>query len=164
MFYTKQKVKEGKHPIGVTTYAPPKPGGSFILNGNALDAWPVLGDFAYIKMLVTLILHRLNEEFVSINASQVGWGPIIYELKNIEYARKFFSRTGSFKAFVKAFMNVNSMSLVALVVVVVSSSLLYPHCLGHLAVIISSSSSYIVIYTQQQLTQQWRYHERCYES
>ena len=113
IFYSKYKVKEGKHPIGVTTYAPPKPGGSFVLNGNALDAWPVLGDFAYIKMLVTLILHRLNEEFVSINASQVGWGPIIYELKNIEYARKFFSRTGSFKAFVKAFMNVNSMSLVA---------------------------------------------------
>jgi len=113
IFYTKHKPKEGKHPIGVTTYAPPKPGGSFVINGNALDAWPVLGDFAYVKMLVTLILHRLNEEFLSKNKTQVGWGPIAYELKNVDYARKFFSRTGSFKAFVKAFMNVNSMSLVA---------------------------------------------------
>ena len=113
IFYTKHKAKVGKHPIGFTTYAPPKPGGSFVLNGNALDAWPVLGDFAYAKMLVTLIIHRLNEEFVSQNEPQVGWGPIIYEMKNIDYARKFFSRTKSFKAFVKAFMNVNSMSLVA---------------------------------------------------
>ena len=64
-------------------------------------------------MLVTLIIHRLNEEFVSQSKPQVGWGPISYELKNIDYARKFFARTRSFKAFVKAFMNVNSMSLVA---------------------------------------------------
>ena len=78
-----------------------------------LDAWPVLGDFAYVKMLVTLIIHRLNEEFVSQSKPQVGWGPISYELKNIDYARKFFARTRSFKACVKAFMNVNSMSLVA---------------------------------------------------
>ena len=45
----------------------PKPGGSFVLNGNALDAWPVLGDFAYVKMLMTLIIHCLNAEFLSHN-------------------------------------------------------------------------------------------------
>jgi hypothetical protein len=31
IFYTKHKPKEDKHPIGFTTYAPPKPGGSFVL-------------------------------------------------------------------------------------------------------------------------------------
>ena len=111
--YTKQKAKDGEHPIGITTYAPPKLGGSFVLNGNAINAWPILGDFAYIKMLVTLILQRRNEELIKQGKPQVGHGPIIHELGNIEYAGKFFGHTKSFKAFVKAFMNVNSMSLVA---------------------------------------------------
>jgi hypothetical protein len=45
----------------MTTYAPPKPGGAFVLNSNAIDTWSILGEFAYIKMLVTLILDKHNK-------------------------------------------------------------------------------------------------------
>ena len=113
VLYTKHKAKDGDHPIKITTYAPPKPGGALVLNSNAIDAWPILSDFAYIKMLVTLILQQRNEAFQQKGKPQVGHGSIGYELRYIEYARKFYLHKKSFKAFVKAFMNVNSMSLVA---------------------------------------------------
>ena len=97
----------------MTTYAPPKPGGAFVLNCNAIDTWPILGEFAYIKMLITVILDKHNKVLQASGNLKVGHGPISHELRNIEYARKFFRLTKSLKVFVKAFMNVNSMSLVA---------------------------------------------------
>lgn len=97
----------------MTTYAPPKPGGAFVLNSNAIDTWSILGEFAYIKMLVTLILDKHNKVLQASGNLKVGHGPISHELRNIKYARKFFRLTKSLKVFVKAFMNVNSMSLVA---------------------------------------------------
>ncbi len=79
ILFTKHKAKDGEHPIGINTYAPPKPGGALVLNSNAIDAWSILGDFAYIKMLVTLILQRRNEAFQETGKPQVGHGPIGYE-------------------------------------------------------------------------------------
>ena len=113
IFYKKHHAKDGDHPIGMTTYSPPKPGGAFLLNSNAIDAWQVLGEFAYIKMLITVILDKRNQVLQASGHLKVGHGPISHELRNIKYARKFFRLTKSLKVFVKAFMNVNSMSLVA---------------------------------------------------
>lgn len=60
LLYSKHKPDKEDHPIGITTYGPPKPGGSLMINGNAIDEWPIIGEFAYVKMIATLILNRLN--------------------------------------------------------------------------------------------------------
>ena len=57
ILYTKHKAKDGEHPIGITTYVPPKPGGALVLNSNAIDAWPILGDFASTNLVSTNCHH-----------------------------------------------------------------------------------------------------------
>ena len=113
IFYTKHDPGDDDHPIARTTYAPPKPGGSFIINGNAIDNWPVIGKFAYLKMIATLTLKRLNEKRKMLNLPPVAEGPILQEFENIEYCRLIFNITGSYRTFIEAFISVNSMSLVA---------------------------------------------------
>lgn len=113
ILYSKHDPDTNEHPIGLTKYAPPKPGGSLIINGNAVDAWPVLGEFAYLKMVATLTLVRLNEIWHEQQRSPLAVGPIAGELDNIEYSREIYELTGSYRSFVKAFMSVNSMSLIA---------------------------------------------------
>ena len=113
ILYSKHKVKDGKHPIGITTYAPPKPGGSLMINGNALDEWPILGEFAYAKMICTLTLKRLNEFHLQSGLCPVATGPIQHEMKSIAYSCQTFQFTKSYKSFCKAFISVNIMSLVA---------------------------------------------------
>ena len=112
--YRKHNPKEGKAAIAITTYAPPQPGGAFTVHGNAIDYFPILGEFAYVKMMATLVLKRLNEKLDSSGMPMVAAGPIEHEMLNVEYARNVFEITGgSYRAFCKAFMSVNSMSLVA---------------------------------------------------
>ena len=112
ILYAKHTPEPEEHSIACTTYAPPMPGGSFILNGNALHKWQILGEMAYAKMLTTLTLKRLNEVRVSNSDSPIATGPIKFELRNIEYARQTFQLTNnSYTALCKAFISVNSMSL-----------------------------------------------------
>ena len=114
ILYSKHNPTSNEHPIACTTYAPPMPGGSLLLNGNALEKWPVLGEMAYGKMMATLTLKRLNEVRLSNKDLPIATGPIKYELRNIEYARQAYELTNkSYMAFCKAFISVNSMSLIA---------------------------------------------------
>ena len=113
IMYSKQNPNDDEHPIGIATYAPPKPGGSFLLNGNAMDAWPVLGEFAYMKMVAALTLNRFNEIRSEQDMSLLAVRPIANKLDNIEYARLLFNISGSYRSLVTAFMSVNSISLIA---------------------------------------------------
>ena len=115
MWSRKRNPKEGETTIAITTpYAPPQPGGAFSLHGNAVDYYPIIAEFAYVKMVATLLLRRMNEINVFSDKPIVAQGPIENEMMNIEYARRVFELTGgSYRAFCKAHMSVNSMTLVA---------------------------------------------------
>ena len=73
----------------------------------------MIGEFAYLKMIATLTLKRLNEKRKMLNLPPVAEEPILQEFENIEYCRLIFNVTCSYRAFIKAFISVNSMSLVA---------------------------------------------------
>lgn len=113
ILYSKHNPGDNKHPIACTTYSPPKPGGSFLLNSNAISKWPILGEFAFVKMIATLTLKKLNEYNVAKRQHTVASGPIVDELRNINYARRIFNQTWDWVSFIKAFITVNSMSLIA---------------------------------------------------
>ena len=111
ILYSKHTYKSDEPSIGCTTYAPPKPGGSLLLNGNAMVQYPILGEMAYLKMYLTLLLKRFNA--IREDEPPVAIGPISHELRNIQYARGIFKATnGNYFSFCKAFISVNSMSLV----------------------------------------------------
>ena len=57
-----------------------------MINGNAIDHWPVIGEFAYLKMIATLTLKRLNVARMERDLAPVAQGPIKHELENIKYS------------------------------------------------------------------------------
>ena len=112
--YRKRNPKEGETTIAITQYAPPQPGGAFSLHGNAVDYSPIIAEFTYVKIVATLLLWRMNEINLISDKPMVAQGPIENEMMNIEYAHRVFELTGgSYHAFCKAHMSVNSMTLVA---------------------------------------------------
>lgn len=111
--YRKHNPDVGESPIAVTKYAPPQLGGAFTVNGNVIDYFPFFGEFAYTKMLATLVLKRVNEIFASDGMPAVALGPVKHEMRNIKYARSIFKLEKSYRSFCIAFMSVNSMTLVA---------------------------------------------------
>lgn len=61
--------------------------GTRVLNSNAIETWHVLGDFAYVKMLLTVILLNIHDEILQASGNlKVSHGPISHELRNIEFA------------------------------------------------------------------------------
>ena len=100
VIYTKHSSANDGHSIAITTYAPPKPGRTLLIYGNAVGMWPVISGFAYDKKTSTLTLKVLNEIGKEMGLLQVAVGPIKYEKK-------------SYRSLCNAFMSVNSMSFIA---------------------------------------------------
>ena len=113
ILYTIHDSGENEHSIAMTTYAPPKPGGSLIINGDTIDQWPIIGEIAYLKIVATLTLAGLNEKRIIQNMPPVAQGPIVQEWENIEHSRLIFNITGSYRSFRKASNSNNSMPIVA---------------------------------------------------
>ena len=114
IFYTKIQPKPGTKPIGHITYRPPKDGGSFLLNPAAMEQFPFLGEFSYLKMVATLVILELNLLRVSENLQPIASGPLISEMRNIRYTRSVFvSSERSYYAFIANYNAYNSFSLVA---------------------------------------------------
>lgn len=111
--YRKCSPKEGETTIAITTYAPPQSGGAFSPHGNVLvDYYPIIAEFTYVKMIATLLLKQMNDINLLSNKPMVAQGPIGNKMMNIKYACNVFELTGSYRAFCKAHMSVNSMTLV----------------------------------------------------
>jgi len=72
------------------TYSPLKDGGSFLLNPAAMEHFPFLGEFSYLKMVATLVILELNLLQVSENLQAIASGPLISEMTKIRYARNVF--------------------------------------------------------------------------
>jgi hypothetical protein len=60
IFYKSQEKRSGKSPIAMYKYSPPQTGGSVRLHQNALDVFPVIGEFEYVKMISVLLLNEMN--------------------------------------------------------------------------------------------------------
>ncbi len=91
IFYRKRGIKDSRDdPIAVTEYAPPSLGGSLRVNPNIIDRWPIIGEFAYVKMLATNILVSANKTLRAKSKPPVAVGPISHERNNIKYAQMFF--------------------------------------------------------------------------
>jgi hypothetical protein len=72
----------------------------------------IIGEFGYLKMVVTLLLQTMNEQCLDILEHPVCKGPINSEMRNIDYARCAFQTNKSFASLCKAFILVNSMTLI----------------------------------------------------
>ena len=84
------------------TYSPPKEGGSFKMPAKLLLQYPVLAEFAYLKMMAVEILHSLNTLCVSQGLSQVCKGVYACEACKLHLARekyKNFNLPGEGKMF-----------------------------------------------------------------
>jgi len=114
IFYKKIQPKPGTNHIALITYSPPKDGGSFLLNPAAMEHFPFLGEFSYLKMVATLVILELNLLRVSENLQPIASGPLISEMTKIRYARSVFVSSGrSYYAFIANSNACNSFSLVA---------------------------------------------------
>ena len=115
IFYKKQVItRRNEHPIANTTYAPPSHGGALRLNPNMIDKWPILGELAYLKMVATVIIAQINIGYKKFNIKRVATGPILHEMKNVNYARYIYKnvKLGNYRAMCIGFISVNSMSLI----------------------------------------------------
>jgi hypothetical protein len=115
VYYMRNKTdpETSQHPVAYHKYSPPKPGGSFMLDGTILNYFKIIGEFGYLKMVVTLLLQTMNDQCLDIMGYPVCKGPIHYEMRNIDYARGAFQINKSYASLCKAFISVNSMTLIS---------------------------------------------------
>ncbi len=79
--------EKSQHHIAYHKYSPPKPGGSLMVDGTIINYFNIIGQLGYLKMVVTLLLQTMSDEFLYIFHHPVCKGPINSEIRNIEYAR-----------------------------------------------------------------------------
>ena len=79
-----------------------------------IDSWPILGKFAYLKMLATVILRHTNVHHNTYNIQCVVTGTILHKMKNIQYARCLYTnvKIDKYRDMCVGFMSANSMSLI----------------------------------------------------
>ena len=58
--------EKSHHQIAYHKYSPPKPGGSLMLDGTILNYFNIIGEFGYLKMVVTLLLQTMNDQYLHI--------------------------------------------------------------------------------------------------
>ena len=83
-----------------------------MLDGTILNYFNIIGEFGYLKMVVTLLLQTMNDQYLHIFDHPVCKSPIFLEIQNIEYARYAFQINKSYTSLCKAFIAVNSMTLI----------------------------------------------------
>ena len=98
-------------------YSPPKEGGSFKMPTAILYNYPVLGEFAYLKMVATEVLRSLNVNRVERGLPRVCQGVIDCELRKIAKSREIYNTCDKpmeekYMAFLDAFNNLHSYSMV----------------------------------------------------
>lgn len=99
-------------------YSPPKEGGSFNLPSYLLYRYPVLAEFAYLKMMAIEIIRSLNNYRASKGMSLVAQGIVQCESMKLSKALKMYrkcdspGRQGQLYTLVNCFNNLHTYSMV----------------------------------------------------
>jgi hypothetical protein len=83
IFYKCHEKKSGKSPIVMYKYSPPQTGGSVRLHPNALDVFPVIGEFEYVKMISVLLLNEMNRRETFLKGKPISEAALASELASI---------------------------------------------------------------------------------